>query len=123
MLSEKKIQEISNEKFLVSDLLDDEVIEFCMIANQRYRSGSPIITDENYDFIFISELAKRIPNHPFLKQVEVENEGFSEEKIKLPEKMLSTDKAYTWGEVEKWLERIAKFSDDFAFPLDEVVIK
>ena len=76
MLSEKKIQEISNENFLVSDLLDDELIEFCMIANQRYRSGSPIITDENYDFIFISELAKRIPNHPFLKQVEVENEGF-----------------------------------------------
>jgi hypothetical protein len=37
MLSEKKIQEISNENFLVSDLLDDELIEFCMIANQRYR--------------------------------------------------------------------------------------
>jgi DNA ligase (NAD+) len=79
--------------------------------------GSPIITDENYDFIFISELAKRIPNHPFLKQVEVENEGFSEEKIKLPEKMLSTDKAYTWREVEKWLERIAKFSDELAISI------
>ena len=113
MLTEKQIQDISDQITLVSDLSDDHLVEFCKIANQRYRAGIPIITDENYDFIFISELAKRIPSHPFLKQIEDEIEGFSEEKIKLPEKMLSTDKAYTWGEVEKWLERIAKFSDDF----------
>ena len=123
MLTEKQIQDISDQITLVSDLSDDHLVEFCKIANQRYRAGIPIVTDENYDFIFISELAKRIPSHPFLKQIEDEIEGFSEEKIKLPEKMLSTDKAYTWGEVEKWLERIAKFSDDFEFPLDQVVIK
>ena len=123
MLKEKKIQDISAEIILVSDLSDDELLEFCMIANQRYRSGNPIISDENYDFIFISELAKRIPNHPFLKQVETENEGFSEEKMKLPEKMLSTDKAYTWGEVEKWLERVVKFSDEITFSLDDIQIK
>ena len=123
MLTEKQIQDISDQITLVSDLSDDHLVEFCKIANQRYRAGIPIITDENYDFIFISELAKRIPSHPFLKQIEDEIEGFSEEKIKLPEKMLSTDKAYTWGEVEKWLERIAKFSDDFEFPFDQVVIK
>ena len=97
MLTEKQIQDISDQITLVSDLSDDQLVEFCKIANQRYRAGIPIITDENYDFIFISELAKRIPSHPFLKQIEDEIEGFSEEKIKLPEKMLSTDKAYTWG--------------------------
>ena len=94
-----------------------------MIANDRYRIGNPIITDKDYDFIFISELTKRIPNHPFLKKVETENEGFSEEKIKLPEKMLSTDKAYSWDEVEKWLERITKFSDEINFHLGAVLIK
>ncbi len=99
MLTEKQIQDIAAQITLVSDLSDDDLIEFCLFANQKYRAGSPIITDENYDFIFISELAKRIPDHPFLKKVEGEIEGFSEEKIKLPEKMLSTDKAYSWGEV------------------------
>ena len=123
MLTKKQIQDISDQITLVSDLSDDHLVEFCKIANQRYRAGIPIVTDEDYDFIFISELVKRIPSHPFLKQIEDEIEGFSEEKIKLPEKMLSTDKAYTWGEVEKWLERIAKFSDDFEFPFDQVVIK
>ena len=77
MLTEKIIQDISNQITLVSDLSDEELVEFCKVANQRYRAGSPIISDENYDFIFISELAKRIPNHPFLKQVEDEIEGFS----------------------------------------------
>ena len=94
-----------------------------MVANQRYRSGSPIVSDENYDFIFIPELAKRMPNHPFLKDIEVEVEGFSEEKIKLPEKMLSTDKAYSWSEVEKWLERITKFADEISLNLDDILIK
>ncbi len=123
MLTEKKIQDISSKIILVSDLSDDDLLEYCMIANDRYRIGNPIITDKDYDFIFISELTKRIPNHPFLKKVETENEGFSEEKIKLPEKMLSTDKAYSWDEVEKWLERITKFSDEINFHLGAVLIK
>ena len=54
MLTEKQIQDISAEISLVSDLSDDLLLEFCMIANQRYRSGSPIVSDENYDFIFHS---------------------------------------------------------------------
>ncbi len=123
MLTEKQIQDIADEIILVNDLLDDDLLEFCMIANQRYRNGNPIVSDENYDFIFISELTKRMPNHPFLKQVEDESEGFSEEKIKLPEKMLSTDKAYTWGEVEKWLERVTKFSEEIHIPYEEIQIK
>ena len=60
MLTNIQIQDIANEKILVSDLTNDDLLEFCKIANQRYRNGSPIISDENYDFIFISELTKRI---------------------------------------------------------------
>ena len=110
MLTKKQIQNIANETTLANHLSDSDLLEFCVLANDSYRSGSPIVSDENYDFIFIPELQKRMPKHPFLQKVESESEGFSDEKIKLPEKMLSTDKAYTWGEIEKWLERISKFS-------------
>jgi len=123
MLTKKQIQDITNENLLVSDLSDSDLLEFCILANEKYRSGNSIITDENYDFIFVSELKKRLPNHPFLLKIEAENEGFSDEKIKLPEKMLSTDKAYTWGEVEKWLERISKFSEEINVLLSEIQIK
>ena len=123
MLSNQIIKDIASQVSLVSDLSDDVLIEFCAIANQRYRIGSPIISDENYDFIFLHELAKRLPNHPFLKKVEDEIEGFSEEKIKLPQKMLSTDKAYSWEEVNKWLERITKFSSEINYLLADIQIK
>ena len=123
MLSNADVKLIANQIILVDSLSDADLLEFCSIANKKYRAGQPIITDENYDFIFISELSNRMPNHPFLNQIEGEIEGFSEEKIKLPEKMLSTDKAYTSDEVEKWLERIAKFSDEIKLPLREVLIK
>jgi DNA ligase (NAD+) len=123
MLTNIQIQDITNQKILISDLTDEDLLEFCKFANQRYRDGSPIISDEDYDFIYALELSKRLPDHPFLQKVEDENVGFSEEKIKLPEKMLSTDKAYSWEEVNKWLERIKKFSEEIDFSLDNIQIK
>ena len=78
MLTEKQVQDIVDENLLVSDLSDSDLLEFCILANESYRSGSPIVTDENYDFIFIPELQKRLPNHPFLQKVESESEGFSD---------------------------------------------
>ena len=123
MLTNIQIQDITNQRILISDLTDEDLLEFCKFANQSYRDGSPIISDEDYDFIYALELSKRLPDHPFLQKVEDENVGFSEEKIKLPEKMLSTDKAYSWEEVNKWLERIKKFSEEIDFSLDNIQIK
>ena len=123
MLTNIKIQDIADQKILISDLTDDDLLEFCQIANQRYRDGSPIISDEDYDFVFNSELSKRLPDHSFLQKIEAENEGFSEEKIKLPQKMLSTDKAYSWEEINKWLDRVSKFSSEIDYPLADIQIK
>ena len=123
MLTNIKIQDIADQKILISDLSDDDLIEFCKIANQRYRDGSPIISDEDYDFVFNPELSKRLPDHSFLQKIEAENEGFSEEKIKLPQKMLSTDKAYSWEEINKWLDRVSKFSSEIDYPLADIQIK
>jgi len=78
MLSEKKIQDIIDQKTLATDLSNSDLLEFCILANESYRSGSPLITDENYDFIYISELQKRLPDHSFLQKIESESEGFSD---------------------------------------------
>jgi len=37
--------------------------------------------------------------------------------------MLSTDKAYSWKEINKWLERIAKFSEEINYSLNDIQIK
>ena len=123
MLSDEKVKLIISQSILAGSLSNAELIDFCQIANKKYRSGAPIINDEEYDFVFISELKKRLPNHPFINKVETEDEGFSDEKIKLPEKMLSTNKAFTWGEIEKWLERISKFSEEINVLISDIQIK
>ena len=61
MLSKKKVEEIANQNILISDLSDDELAEFCIIANQMYRDGEPIVSDQDYDFVFLSALTKRLP--------------------------------------------------------------
>mgnify|MGYP000672048210 FL=1 len=123
MLSKKTVEKIANQNILISDLSDDELAEFCIIANRMYRDGKSIVSDQDYDFVFLAELAKRLPDHPFLQKLESENEGFSEEKVKLPERMLSTNKAYSWEEVQKWLERITKSAEEINFPLKDVQLK
>ena len=123
MLSKKTVEKIANQNILISDLSDDELAEFCIIANQMYRNGESIISDQDYDFVFLAELAKRLPDHPFLQKLESENEGFSEEKVKLPERMLSTNKAYSWEEIQKWLERISKSCEEINLPLKDVQLK
>ena len=86
MLSKQKVEEIVKQNILTSDLSDDELAEFCIIANQRYRDGDPIVSDQDYDFVFLSALTKRLPKHSFLQKPESEHKGFAEEKVKLPKR-------------------------------------
>ncbi len=72
MLSKKKVEEIANQNILIGDLSDDELAEFCIIANQMYRDGESIVSDQDYDFVFLAALTKRLPNHPFLQKLESE---------------------------------------------------
>ena len=102
MLTNLQLLDIANQKLLIGDLTDHELLEFCRVANERYRNGNPIISDENYDFIFIPELVKRLPENPFLQQVENESTGFSEEKIKLPEKINLNTKGNPLDHQHEW---------------------
>jgi len=79
MLSKKKVKEIAKKNVVIGDLSDDELAEFCIIANKMYRDGEPIVSDQDYDFVFLSALSKRLPNHSFLQKLESEHEGFAEE--------------------------------------------
>ena len=86
---------------------DEELVEFLKIANALYRGGEPVIGDDDYDFIYLAELKRRDPDHPYLGAVEPEP-VFAGKTVDLPVVMLSTDKAYSREEVERWVERMEK---------------
>ena len=42
MLTNIQIKDIANQTVLICDLTDSDLVEFCSIANQKYRDGNPI---------------------------------------------------------------------------------
>ncbi len=123
MLSEFLLDNIINKRILVAELSDDELAEFCLLANQKYRLGEPIIPDEDYDFIYLNALEERLPHHRLLTEVEDEGIGFSGDKIPLPKPMLSIDKAYLWVEMLKWFERVEKSALALNYKVLDILIE
>ena len=89
------------------DLSDDELLVFLQTCNTLYRAGEPLIPDKTYDSVFLAELERRHPDHPFLHAIEPEK-AFTGKTITLPQRMLSTEKAYSKESIEKWLSNIEK---------------
>jgi DNA ligase (NAD+) len=117
------INQIIQQEILTDDLSDDDLADFCQTANLAYRSGNPIISDQDYDFIYLPALKQRLPKHPLFESIEPEGKSFSEEKVLLPEPMLSTDKAYSWDEIRKWIERLEKSAIDIGLAYVDIQIK
>lgn len=84
----------------------EELVKRLEKHNDDYRRGMPTISDARYDEL-IELLRELAPEHPFLGSVEPEN--FSEKvEVRHPKPMLSTEKAYTVGEVERFVARVEK---------------
>ena len=104
--SPKKIEALANLND-ASGLPDDDLLAFLEICNTLYRGGEPLIPDKIYDSVFLAELERRHPDHPFLHTVEPEK-AFAGKTVTLPQRMLSTEKAYTKESIDKWLANIEK---------------
>lgn len=121
------LQDIVNkliyQEILVDELSDEELAQFCQIANLAYRAGKPIISDQDYDFIYLDALKNRDPDNLLFKFIETEGQSFSEEKVLLPEAMLSIDKAYSWDEISKWIKRLEKSAMQISLDLSAIQIK
>ena len=105
---EKWVKKIISGKTNLDDISNNRLAQLCQIMNDYYRQGQAIVSDYDYDFIYLKQLKKKIPNHSFLHNIEPEKGLFLNKKIPLPERMLSTDKAYSFSDITKWLERLKK---------------
>ena len=106
----------------VSALTTIELLNLLEIANAVYRAGYPLIDDSEYDGTYFAELKRREPEHPYLQTVEAES-VVDAKTVQLPQKMLSTDKAYSFNEIEKWIKRLLKAAEEINFDADRIEIR
>ena len=85
------------------------LVESLKKYNEAYRSGKPLVSDLEYDGL-VEKLKGLDPDHPFLQSVEPENFKGKRE-IRHPVPMLSTEKAYTDVELERFVARVIKEAD------------
>ncbi|BCL62115.1 DNA ligase [Desulfomarina profundi] len=109
-ITQEQVLAIVRGEVPVEDLDDTSLVECLTVANLLYRGGFPLVSDYVYDFIFLAELKKRRPDHPFLQKVEPEPVALAK-TVPLPVRMLSTEKAYEFKSVQRWAERIRKAAD------------
>jgi len=110
-LSEDRFYQLSQHPELIQSYTDEELVAFLQLANALYRGGEPIVSDADYDFVYLGELKRRNPEHPLLQTVEPEP-AFAGKTVDLPVIMLSTDKAYSIEDVERWANRIEKAAEE-----------
>ncbi len=107
--------------FKKSELDSEELVQVLKASNALYRAGIQVITDQQYD-LYISMLRDINHLHPYLNQVEPE--VLAEAKtVELPERMLSTEKAYSKEDIEKWLKRILKAAKEINVSEKEIELR
>lgn len=93
-------------------IIDPELEEYVIYANKQYRDGSPVVPDKFYDNVLVEALRIANPKSDFLSNVEPESEEVFGKTVELPERMLSTNKAYSLDVIEKWSNDIVKVGKD-----------
>lgn len=121
-LTERRMLEIVQRPLYVKELTEDELVEFLRIANALYRGGYPLISDADYDGIYLKALREKNPNHEYLYTVEPEA-GIEGPKVDLPVQMLSTEKGTSKKDIERWLDRIIAAANEIGLNPDRLAIR
>ena len=103
----------------INELSIDELLIVLKVANALYRSATPVVRDATYD-TYIAKLKSINPEHIYLNNVEPEVLVDSKTSA-LPKRMLSTDKAYSFDEIKKWVNRVIKASQEIG--IDESTLQ
>ncbi len=121
VVDKKKAQKLLSEERLWAFSLEDLTL-ILRLANATYRAGVPVMADSKYDTLYIKELEVQDPDSKFLASVEPE--PITESKtVLLPVKMLSTDKAYSYEEIDRWVKRLIKAANEIDFDVSDLKIR
>jgi len=95
----------------------------CELLNAAYRAGAPLVEDAVYDHVFIRALKATDPSNEFLNSVEPEGEVFNAPTVRHTSPMLSTDKAYSKEDVERFIKRLIEAGKDLGVEPGQVIVR
>ncbi len=121
-ITEKEAVAIAAEMVDIRIVTDEVLLEFLVLANLFYRGGASLVSDARYDFVFLAELKRRNPGHPFLHKVEPEP-LLSSKTVELPVRMFSTEKSYDFATVQRWARRIEKTALENGASFESLIFK
>jgi len=105
-----------------SALSDSELGEACSFLNTEYRKGNELVSDDQFELIWMASLKTRVPEHPLLNGFQPSS--FAEgTKIKHKIPMLSTDKAYTIEDIEKFVDSCEKSAIKIGIKPDSLLFR
>lgn len=88
--------------------------------NALYRQGQPAVSDNEYDKR--RAILKAInPANAFINAVEPEMARDAKGNVSHPSPMLSTDKAYSFDEVAKWINKVVTYASQNGFDSDPLI--
>lgn len=91
----------------------EQLLEQLEQFNDAYRAGSPVISDAEYDNL-VAQLAELDPENEWLRKIEPEPVS-GKKTIRLPEPMLSTQKAYDIETLRRWYANATSVCGDPGF--------
>jgi DNA ligase (NAD+) len=100
----QNIAKTQPEKAIEYMRCSSDIEKIAIKLNEKYRAGEPIVEDWFYDQIVMKAVELSNPDSLLLKRVEPD--VAVGKTIPLPERMLSTNKAYSIDEIEKWIESV-----------------
>ncbi|HFG1874014.1 TPA: BRCT domain-containing protein [Vibrio cholerae] len=105
----------------VQSLSTTQLAELCVYLNYEYRKGSPVVSDESFDF-YARELFAQAPDHAFFSLPQPTDTAADNAKgrIEHPTSMLSTDKAYELSEIKTYVDRCHSVASSIGMKPEEV---
>jgi DNA ligase (NAD+) len=120
--SSKEVKYYLDNLELLKEIPKEKALMVRDVLNAFHKKRDPYVSDIVYDNQVEAVIRARFPYHSSLN--EVDKEPIKDSKtVPLPEKMLSTDKAYSFSEIKKWIDRLVKAGIEIGLNQDKIELK
>jgi DNA ligase (NAD+) len=114
------VSEDNIDMSFLSEMSESTLSDFIQQCDVAYERGEPFVSDYIYDQVF-SYFSNHYPDSDLVTKVRpdyIEDDNL--EKVRHSSPMLSTEKAYTKGEIDSWLKKVADEASEIGLDVKNI---